>query len=219
MANQAGLWKKRVLVPFWIVRICIMLFLIGIYAYALRVVDKVGDVAKPAIASVVVFMLFITICLLIDILAIVLFMRDALKPATFLTMNCFQTGFFGGVLIMDLVAIMRGTSAAGIGFSVFVFLSFLSLLVYSAVGYHRAKKQAQRGHYAAAHNPAMYNPAVPTAYPPQYQVPSPYQQTAYHGQTGAPVELQHNQYLPPYQAHDATTDYYNQQPLKPAHMV
>jgi hypothetical protein len=32
------------------VRICIMLFLIGIYAYALRVVDKVGDVAKPAIA-------------------------------------------------------------------------------------------------------------------------------------------------------------------------
>lgn len=70
--------------------------------------------------SVVVFMLFIVICLLIDILAIVLFMRDALKPATFLTMNCFQTGFFGGVLIMDLVAVMRGTSAAGIGFSVFV---------------------------------------------------------------------------------------------------
>ncbi|KAF3040521.1 hypothetical protein E8E12_008089 [Didymella heteroderae] len=219
MANQPGLWKKRVLVPFWIVRVCIMLFLIGIYAYALRVVDEVGDVAKPAIASVVVFMLFIVICLLIDILAIVLFMRDALKPATFLTMNCFQTGFFGGVLIMDLVAVMRGTSAAGIGFSVFVFLSFLSLLVYSAVGYHRAKKQAQRGHYAAAHNPAMYNPAVPTEYPPQYQVPSPYQQTAYHGQTSAPVELQHNQYLPPYQAHGATTDYYNQQPLKPAHMV
>lgn len=98
-------------------------------------------------------------------------------------------------------------------------LSFLSLLIYSAVGYHRAKKQAQRGHYAAAHNPAMYNAAVPTAYPPQYQVPSPYQQTAYHGQTAAPVELQHNQYLPPYQAHGATTDYYNQQPLKPAHMV
>jgi len=98
-------------------------------------------------------------------------------------------------------------------------LSFLSLLIYSAVGYHRAKKQAQRGHYAAAHNPAMYNPAVPTAYPPQYQVPSPYQQTAYHGQTGAPVKLQQNQYLPPYQAHGATTDYYNQQPLKPAHMV
>jgi hypothetical protein len=70
--------------------------------------------------SVVVFMLFIVACLLIDILAIVLFLRDALNPATFLTMNCAQTGFWGGVLIMDLVAIMRGSSAAGIGFSIFV---------------------------------------------------------------------------------------------------
>ncbi|KAF1929994.1 uncharacterized protein M421DRAFT_382353 [Didymella exigua CBS 183.55] len=219
MANQSGLWQKRVLVPFWIVRICIMLFLIGVYAYALRAVDGLGQLAKPAIASIIVFLLFIVICLLIDILAIVLFMRDALKPGTFLTMNCFQTGFFGGILIMDLVAVVKGTSSAGIGFSVFIFFSFLSLLIYSAVGYHRAKKQAQRGNYAAAHNPAMYNPAVPTAYPPQYQVPSPYQETANHGQKAAPIELQHDQYLPPYQAHDATTDYHNQQPLKPAHMA
>ena len=113
-----------------------MLFLIGIYSYALRVVDGIGEFAKPAIASVVccfsldhvlityrsivVFMLFIIICLLIDALAIVLFLRDALKPGTFLTMNCFQTGFFGGVLIMDFVAVMRGTSATGVGFSIFV---------------------------------------------------------------------------------------------------
>jgi hypothetical protein len=70
--------------------------------------------------SVVIFMLFIVIVLLLDVLAIVLFIRDALKPATFLTMNCFQTGFWGGVLILDLVAIGRGASAVGIGFSVFV---------------------------------------------------------------------------------------------------
>lgn len=70
--------------------------------------------------SVVVFMLFIVIVLLIDVLAIVLFLRDALKPGTFLTMNCFQTGFWGGVLILDLVAIGKGASAVGIGFAVFV---------------------------------------------------------------------------------------------------
>jgi hypothetical protein len=58
--------------------------------------------------------------LLIDILAILLFLRDALKPGTFLTMNCFQTAFWGGVLIMDLVAIGQGANAAGIGFSVFI---------------------------------------------------------------------------------------------------
>lgn len=252
MANQPGLWKKRVLVPFWILRICIMLFLIGIYAYALHAVDGIREFAKPAIASVfnyfsfdgilieprsiVVFMLFIIICLLIDVLAIVLFMRDALKPGTFLTMNSFQTGFFGGVLIMDLIAVMRGTSAAGIGFSIFVLsvaassqvymvltyssLTFVSLLIYSAIGYHRAKKQAQRGNYTAAHNPAVYNPAVPTVYAPQYQGIPPYQQnTAYYPQTAASFELNNSHYLPPYQAQGTTTDYYNQQPLKPAHMV
>jgi hypothetical protein len=65
-------------------------------------------------------MLFIVIVLLIDVLAIVLFLRDALKPATFLTMNCFQTGFWGGVLILDLVSVARGASSVAIGFSVFV---------------------------------------------------------------------------------------------------
>ena len=65
-------------------------------------------------------MLLIVIVVLIDALAILLFLRDALKPGTFLTMNCFQTGFWLAVLIMDIVAIGRGASAVGIGFSVFV---------------------------------------------------------------------------------------------------
>jgi hypothetical protein len=82
---------------------------------ALQVNSKLTD---PS--TIVVFMLFIIIVLLIDILAIILFLRDALKPGTFLTMNCFQTGFWAGVLIMDLVAIGRGGSAVGIGFSIFV---------------------------------------------------------------------------------------------------
>ena len=70
--------------------------------------------------SVIVFMLFIVIVLLIDVLAILLFLRDALKPGTFLTMNCFQSGFWGGVLIMDFVSIGSGSSSVGIGFSIFV---------------------------------------------------------------------------------------------------
>lgn len=65
-------------------------------------------------------MLFIVIVLLIDILAIVLFLRDALKPGTFLTMNCFQTTFWAIVLLMDFVAVGRGANAVGIGFGIFV---------------------------------------------------------------------------------------------------
>lgn len=65
-------------------------------------------------------MLFIVIVLLIDILAIVLFLRDALKPGTFLMMNCFQTTFWAIVLLMDFVAVGRGANAVGIGFGIFV---------------------------------------------------------------------------------------------------
>ncbi|EAT85978.1 hypothetical protein HBI56_024310 [Parastagonospora nodorum] len=214
--QQPVLWKKRILVPFWIVRICLMLFIIAAYSWTLRHLNEIKDVIKPAVASVVVFMLFIVIVLLIDVLAIVLFLRDALKPATFLTMNCFQTGFWGGVLILDLVSVARGASSVAIGFSVFVFTTFVGLLIYAAVGYSRAKKAAQRGMYAPAHNPAVH--PAPYGQPPQYQSgASPYQQnTEYHSQT-APVEL-HDQYLPPYQG-GAATDYYHQQPAKPAHLV
>ncbi|KAF1945351.1 hypothetical protein EJ02DRAFT_451647 [Clathrospora elynae] len=215
MVQQPVLWKKRILVPFWIVRIVIMIFIIAAYAWTLRTLKDFKDVVQPAVGLVVVFMLLIIIVLLIDVLAIALFLRDALKPGTFLTMNCFQTGFWAGVLIMDFVAIGRGGSTVGIGFSIFVFLTFLGLLIYSIVGYRRAKLAAQRGQYVPAHNPAA---PAPAGYPPSpYNAPSYQQSTAYHSQTNPPVELP-GQYLPPYQA-TAAGDSYQQQPMKPAYMV
>lgn len=65
-------------------------------------------------------MLFVIIVLLIDILAIVLFLRDALHPGTFLTMNCFQTSFWTTSLILNLTAVGANRSYATIGISVVV---------------------------------------------------------------------------------------------------
>jgi hypothetical protein len=48
--QQPGLWKKRILVPFWIVRICLMVFTIAAFGYALRHLSDVSDVVEPAIA-------------------------------------------------------------------------------------------------------------------------------------------------------------------------
>ncbi|KAG9198889.1 hypothetical protein G6514_009265 [Epicoccum nigrum] len=176
--------------------------------------------AKPGIAKVIVFILFLAICLLIDILAIVLFIRDALKPGTFLTMNCFQTGFFGGVCIMQIVGVTQGRNEASLGFAIFILFTFVSLLMYSAYGYRRAKQQGQRGHYVAAHNPAVYHPAVPTEYAPPYQSAPPYQQnTAYYPQTATLLGGQHDQQLPPYQADGGMTTQHMQQQPKPAHMA
>ena len=68
----------------------------------------------------IVIILFSCIVLLIDILAILLFLRDALKPGTFLTMNSFQTAFWGVALIMEFADIGKGGSHVGLGFGVFV---------------------------------------------------------------------------------------------------
>jgi hypothetical protein len=175
-----------------------------------------------------VVILFSCIVLLIDILAILLFLRDALKPTTFLTMNCFQTSFWGVALILEFADIGKGGSTVGLGFGIFVLyvqrlvrtfaalthrsLSYFGLLVYSIIGYRRAKAEAKRGKYAPTHNPFGSAPATEAS--PYNSVPE-YQNTAYHSQT-QPAEM-HNQYLPPYQGGTAT-DYY-QQPVKPAHIV
>ncbi|PSN73564.1 hypothetical protein BS50DRAFT_569089 [Corynespora cassiicola Philippines] len=225
MAQQPVIWKKRILVPFWIVRILAMIFVIAIYAYALKVLRDQGTSREyPAMGVIIVFMLMIIGVLLLDVLAIILFLKDKLNPTVFLIMNSTQTGFWGGILILDLIAIARGANAVGIALTVGIFLSFVGLLIYAAVNYHRARKAAQRGHYAPAHNPAApapqsasYGHAAPT-----HHHDNPFSDnhgTAYHSQT-QPVELQHNslpEYVPP--QHGAAADYYSHQPAKPAHMV
>lgn len=48
--QQPKIWKKRILVPFWIVRICLMLFTIAGFGYTLRHINDVSDVVAPAVA-------------------------------------------------------------------------------------------------------------------------------------------------------------------------
>ncbi|KAF2262739.1 hypothetical protein CC78DRAFT_582329 [Lojkania enalia] len=221
MANANVNWKKRILVPLWVIRILLMLLVIVIYALALGVVARDNDeYTKPAIGVVVIFMLMIVAVLLMDVLAIVLFLRDALKPKTFLILNVVQTSFWAGVLLLDIVAIAKDSEgrkyAYGIAFTVFVFLTFVALLIYASVQFHRVRKQAQRGHYAPTLNPGM---PAPGYHPPSYgNVPYPQQQgTVYYSQSGHSVELSSTH--TPYQSQGPAADYYNGQGVKPAQMV
>jgi uncharacterized membrane protein len=50
MAPQLVLWKKRILVPFWAVRICICVLLILGYALLLSNLKEFADIEKPAVA-------------------------------------------------------------------------------------------------------------------------------------------------------------------------
>lgn len=172
------------------------------------------------------------IVLLLDILAILLFLRDKLTPDTFLVMTSAQTGFWIGVFIMEIVAVAGGASAVGLVFVLFCLyalllfppealffddssFSFVGLLIYAIVKYRRAKKDGKRGQYAPTPNPAGA-PFMPEAgpHPPAFMNAAPYreettsnQNTVYNPQS---VEL-------PTQG--AASTYYNQAPVKPAQMV
>lgn len=66
-------------------------------------------------------MLLIVAVLLCDVLAIVLFLRDALNPRTFLNLNSFQTGVWTGIIIMNFISIARDRSnAIGLAFLLIV---------------------------------------------------------------------------------------------------
>jgi hypothetical protein len=119
-----------------------MLFMLVLYGIAIKMAKDDDSLVTPRVGcvnerispcihktdllscrAVVVFMLFIVAVLLIDILAIILFLRDALRPGVFLIMNSFQTGFWTGSLIVDIVYIARGRDgvhSAAIAISVFI---------------------------------------------------------------------------------------------------
>jgi hypothetical protein len=49
MAPQLVFWKKRILVPFWAVRICICLLIIVAVIWALSNMDELSAIERPAV--------------------------------------------------------------------------------------------------------------------------------------------------------------------------
>jgi hypothetical protein len=116
--NKPVIWKKRYLIPSWTVRILIMLFFIAVYIFAIKELANDNNVNKRAIGGVVFFLILMFIVLLLDVLSIILFLRDALKTNTFLYINSFQTGFWIGVFILQIVYVANGQiSGIGLAFS------------------------------------------------------------------------------------------------------
>jgi hypothetical protein len=50
MALPPVLWKKRVLVPFWTIRIIIMLIIIAVYAFLLEIQRREKILEGPGVA-------------------------------------------------------------------------------------------------------------------------------------------------------------------------
>jgi len=202
-------WLKRVLIPFWVIRIFFMVIIVGLYAWALSLVAS--DYAGSYLAGPIVLMILLAICLILDIVSIILYARRKLKPKVFLIFNVFQTLFWLVIWIIEIVNASGNPSGAATGAVILglivlyvppppfkklegrtqltIFphhsLSFVGLLIYASIIYHRTRKATRRGEYQPAPNPAHpgnveLQPNTPYA-APQYNALPQQQQTAYYG--------------------------------------
>ncbi|KAM7211041.1 hypothetical protein V8F06_013563 [Rhypophila decipiens] len=179
---------KRVLIPFWVIRIIIMLAEIGIYGLFIGVIGSysgfdgrlesdynLNKAKGTVIAILAVIMVLILICLILDIVCIVKRSRRTLSPKFFLIVNVLQTTLW---LIFFILSAVGASSGLSIGIGVVILLSFLGLLIYASVIFHffRTGKLGTGGKYQPAYNPELGTAGIANQTPQPYAPNTPYGQ-------------------------------------------
>ncbi|KAJ9157675.1 hypothetical protein NKR23_g329 [Pleurostoma richardsiae] len=185
---------KRVLIPFWVIRILVMCLDIVVYALLIGVIashsddfEDDGGSVGGALGIVVVVMLIILLCLALDITCIVKRAKRTLSPRFFLIVNVVQTTIWTVLFILSMIG---SRTAVAFIINIIVYLSFIGVLIYAGVIYHRQRKGTLRGTYVPAANPSeqhIYVQNTGYAYPP---ATDPYQGGAVYENTGYPSYTQ-----------------------------
>lgn len=115
---------KRVLIPFWVVRILVMVVEIGLYGLTIGVVSASrGDLQDvydqndlaysidAVIAILCVVEAIILLCLILDLVSIIKRARRSLTPRFFLITNVIQTTFW---LVMFILSMLGAKTALGV---------------------------------------------------------------------------------------------------------
>ncbi|KAF9741362.1 hypothetical protein PMIN06_006471 [Paraphaeosphaeria minitans] len=158
MASPTIEWRRRILLPCWTVRMCLMLVIIIGFSVAMgsNYDDARRIIRYPA---AVAFLFFTVLVLLLDVLQIILWTRSRLYPAYFSGLTIFQAAFWGLVLLMDIVSIARSQqSPRAVSFVVIIFLLYFGLFMYALRGFLKQRRLSKRGHYTPAN--AAGTPAV-----------------------------------------------------------
>lgn len=126
VVGDSSPFLKRVLIPFWVIRIIIMLIYAAVYVAALAAIgafsDEINDALEDeglkrssfgaVIAVMVVILVIVLLCLILDILCIIKRSRRTLTPRFFLITNVIQTVVW--VVLMGLSLAGAAGSAANI---------------------------------------------------------------------------------------------------------
>ncbi|PTB48592.1 hypothetical protein M431DRAFT_10801 [Trichoderma harzianum CBS 226.95] len=143
---------KRVLVPFWVIRILIMVVEVAIYAFGIGIIasnkDKIDQrVFTGSLAVFAVMEGILVVCLLLDIVCIIKRARRTLSPKFFFATNLVQTTIF---VVLFVLSILGGQTVLSLILNIAIVLSFIGLLVYASIIFHQDRKGTLRGSYTPA---------------------------------------------------------------------
>ncbi|KAK4122002.1 hypothetical protein N657DRAFT_682470 [Parathielavia appendiculata] len=190
VVGDSSPFLKRVLIPFWILRIIIMVVQIGLYALVIaglgvfkndlqRLYDEYHtNLSYSGVLAVsCVIMGIIAVCLILDIVCIVKRARRTLSPPFFLGVNIAQSVFYIANFILTMIGARNGVISIAIG--VVTLVSFLGLLIYASVVFHQYRRGSLRGSYVKADNPEVHKLVASRGYP-QHAYAHDYPKTAYY---------------------------------------
>ncbi|KAK4446487.1 hypothetical protein QBC34DRAFT_268842, partial [Podospora aff. communis PSN243] len=148
--RESSPFLKRVLIPFWILRVLILLIGIALYALTLAALIVYTDdilqfereyntkLALSAVKALTGIIMGIQlICLLLEIACIIKRCRRTLSPGFFLGTNIVQSTF---VVVNFALSMVGARTAGSVGISVAILVIFLGFLVYAAVVYHKYRR-------------------------------------------------------------------------------
>ncbi|KAK0648670.1 hypothetical protein B0T16DRAFT_297762, partial [Cercophora newfieldiana] len=145
--RESSPFLKRILIPFWILRIIILVVGIAIYALTLTALIVFTDdiltfekdydtqltlTTAQAVTGVIMGLQFI--CLILELVCIVKRARRTLSPKFFLVANVLQSLV---IVVMFALSMVGARTAGSIGISVAILIIFLVFLVYAAFIFHK----------------------------------------------------------------------------------
>ncbi|KAJ4419804.1 hypothetical protein N0V82_004739 [Gnomoniopsis sp. IMI 355080] len=183
---------KRILIPFWVVRIFIMGIDIIAYGLVIGVLGayqnndgnlqtnvngqledndsfqdfkskyNVKSTINAAIAVLSVILVLILLCLVLDFVCIFKRSRRTLTPKFFLIVNVVQTTFW---TVMFVLSFFGAYTTFAHVLSIIPYLSFVGLLIYASIIFHKSRKGTLgKGTYAPADNSGQQLYAMDTSY-------------------------------------------------------
>lgn len=150
--RESSPFLKRVLIPFWILRMLVLLVGLGLYGLTMAaLIAFTDDILQleseyntnlqlsllKALNGIIMGILLL--CLILEFVCVIKRGRKTLSPGFFLGTNIVQSTFITVMFILSMIGARTPTT---VGISVAILLLFLGFLIYAAVVYHKYRKGA-----------------------------------------------------------------------------